>query len=672
MIAFPVLKSLTIEGYGLFPPSIKEPFVVSFLPGQNAIIGVNGSGKTTLISVALRCLTGPFNLPSATSSSELGQVRPRVVPMQNYDRQLFARRVADGAKSSFATLTVAFGDTDIEVKRSLADLSLISCVSKGKPVVDQPEGGGKQKEDESYQEAISSALGVASFFDVMIVLQFLVFMLEDRRALVWDPTAQRQIFRVLLLDAEQATEYAAAQQAVVSADSAVRNMTHAISRQQGQVVAAERRARTISDAEAERKVLTAEASALRDHVESAAGTRVTADKERHAARLDRLKAAETRETAFRELERIKMDALGRRLGPSHDTVRYIVSHLLAEKRCLVCGTAPSPAAETIESWIRQGKCPVCGSKHDSSHRVVQISEADRKRIERLESELAFAEEQIVDADARIAKSTDRFTKAEAEYEALERRRVTLDAKIVAVLKRIPTDRAAIGSQEDDIDALRRVLANERRRLTQAEARFRSIVAEAVARVQKLQNAIASSFQKYLQVFLKERAELVYQTVKDRVGQGGASFEFPAFHLSMTGGAVAGQTMRDDPSEVSQSQAEFIDLAFRMALMTVAAKGGSASLVVDAPESSLDFLFAERAGKQLAAFSRANSANRVIVTSYLPSAHLLLTFLESVKTEAERRKRIVNLIRDAAPNAAVRADRSRYEKFLNSVIKNRRQ
>ena len=57
--------------------------------------------------------------------------------------------------------------------------------------------------------------------------------------------------------------------------------------------------------------------------------------------------------------------------------------------------------------------------------------------------------------------------------------------------------------------------------------------------------------------------------------------------------MAGQTMRDDLSEVSQSQAEFIDLAFRMALMTVAAEGGSATLIVDAPEASLDFLFAER-------------------------------------------------------------------------------
>src|SRR3954452_884292 len=48
-------------------------------PGPTLVVGVNGSGKTTLISMMLRCLTGPYDLPAATSESELGQVRPRAV-----------------------------------------------------------------------------------------------------------------------------------------------------------------------------------------------------------------------------------------------------------------------------------------------------------------------------------------------------------------------------------------------------------------------------------------------------------------------------------------------------------------------------------------------------------------------------------------------------------------
>ena len=405
-------------------------------------------------------------------------------------------------------------------------------------------------------------------------------------------------------------------------------------------------------------------------MEAAAQARLESDNERHAARLARLRAAETRENLIRELERLKIQALGRRLGPSEDTLKYILAHLLAEKRCLVCGTDPSPAADTIERWVSSGACPICGSKQEIPDGAVPLAEGDRIRIGRLEDELRFADNQITEALLRIDDASGKFAKADGEYEAIERRRIALDAKLVAVLHRMPAERAAIGSQESDLDALQRILRNEEARLERAETRFRSIVLESVERVEALQETIASGFRTYLQIFLQEESELIYQTVKARVGQRGAVFDFPAFHLSMSGGAVAGQTMRDNPTEVSQSQAEFVDLAFRMALMTVASDDGSATLIVDAPEASLDFLFAERAGQQLANFSRAREENRVIITSYMPSDHLLLSFFDGVRGIRERRQRIVNLVEEAAPNAALRADRPRYSEFVEGIIDRR--
>ncbi len=665
MITFPVLQSLTFERYGLYPKSEKQPFEIDFLAGPNAVVGVNGSGKTTLISVALHCLSGPYNLPAATSEAELGHVRARVVEMDRPDRQMYARRVADSARTSTATLVVSFKNTVVTITRRLSDLSLVELLVDGKRVAG---GNAKSRDETVYQARLAELFGVASFFDVLIVLRFLVFMLEDRRALVWDPTAQRQIYRVLLLPKERATEYAEAQQGVISSDSSVRNMSAFIYRREKDRGNADKRVRKIHDAEAERRVLTAEANGMRKRIEAVANVRVEADAERQAARLLRVTSAETRESITRQLERLKMRALGRRLASSSETTRYLLGHLLAEKECLVCGANPSPAASTINDWVRAGRCPLCGSEHETAERVVPISHADRKRISRLESELAYADQQIAAADARIADAQRRFAVADAEYDQLEQDRLALDLRIVAVLKRIPSERAAIGTANDDIDTLNRLLADERRQLTTAEERFRTIVEETVGAVEALQEAIATAFQRYLKLFIREDASLVYQTTKARIGQAGESFDFPTFRLAMTGGAVAGATIRTGPDAVSQSQAEFIDLAFRMALISVASQGRPASLVVDAPEAALDFLFAERAGQQLAAFAAAHPENRVIVTSYLPSAHLLMAFLSKARSEKERRRRIVDLIRDAAPNAAVRADRRRYEKFLNAIIK----
>jgi hypothetical protein len=156
-----------------------------FPPGQNAIVGVNGSGKSTLINIALRCLTGPFNLPSATSDTEFGQVRARVTSMPKPDRQLFARRVADYAVAGSATLVVGFGEKTLEIRRRLSDLALEGCVVNDR--LSDATSIDRQNiiEEQPYQSEISQCLGVASFFDALIVFYFLVFMLEDRRALVW-------------------------------------------------------------------------------------------------------------------------------------------------------------------------------------------------------------------------------------------------------------------------------------------------------------------------------------------------------------------------------------------------------------------------------------------------------------------------------------------------------
>lgn len=666
MIAFPVLKSLIIEKYGLYPASFDGPFDASFEPGPNLVVGVNGSGKTTLILMALRCITGPYDLPSASSETEFGQVKPRPRHLAKPERQAFSRRVADGAAEGLATLTFALGRKSVEIKRALSDLTLKELRVSGKKVDCSPDGK-HQSEEEVYQEKVAQLFGVDSFFDVLIILRFLVFMLEDRRALVWDPTAQRQIFRVLLLPPDRAGEYAAAQQAIISADSAVRNTKNQLFRYENDLKAAAKQTQAISGIEAQRRAKSAEALAMRGRLDAAAKARVDADDERRAARLDRLKAAQDRESSVRELERIKMEALRHWLGPSQDTVRYIVGHLLADRRCLVCNTDPAPSAEAVEERLRRGLCPLCGSAHETNEDVVPFTDAHRARIRRLESKIALADKQIADADTRIAAAAVALDAANSEYSGLVSSSVTLDREVLKLTQKLPGDRQAAATGYEDIEALRRILATDEQKLKQAETRFRSVNAEALELVQRLQDEIAEAFGKYLQLFLKEKAALVYQTIKNRVGQGGEIFDFPAFRLALGGGAVSGETIHEDPDSVSQSQAEFVDLAFRMALMSVVGAGGAASLVVDAPEASLDFLFAERAGLQLSAFSTSQPENRVIITSYLPNKHLVLAFLKSIRSERKRSERILDLIQYAAPNAAVRADRKKYEDFLKEVI-----
>ena len=124
--------------------------------------------------------------------------------------------------------------------------------------------------------------------------------------------------------------------------------------------------------------------------------------------------------------------------------------------------------------------------------------------------------------------------------------------MLKLTQKLPADRQAAATGYEDIEALRRILATDERKLKQAETRFRSVNAEALELVQRLQDEIAEAFGKYLQLFLKEKAALVYQTIKNRVGQGGESFDFPAFRLALGGGAVTGAQERLSTKRVSSS------------------------------------------------------------------------------------------------------------------------
>ena len=127
---------------------------------------------------------------------------------------------------------------------------------------------------------------------------------------------------------------------------------------------------------------------------------------------------------------------------------------------------------------------------------------------------------------------------------------------------------------------------------------------------------------------------------------------------MSGSDFVQTVRRAGPDDVSESQREFIDLSFRMALMTSA--GSSASgLVVDTPESSLDAVFAKRAGDTLVRFGERDG-NIVIVTSNLIEGSLLPTLIDGLSSTAEKAGRLVDLFEVAHPTAAVSSNQDEYD------------
>jgi hypothetical protein len=226
MINLPVLDHLDVSGYGLFPGSSPSSrgLHIDFKPGITLILGANGLGKTTLINILYRLLTGPADIPGLAARSDLGTKRLTPSELRPPARAIFAQRVLDGATGARGRLAVSFGSHAITIERRLDNLTLVSFTIDGKVVPNAGEG--------PFQDQILRLVGVWSFGDWILLLRYLMFYFEDRRALVWDPTAQRQLLRLLFLPPSTAKKWTEDEREILELDSRMRNLSAALYREE--------------------------------------------------------------------------------------------------------------------------------------------------------------------------------------------------------------------------------------------------------------------------------------------------------------------------------------------------------------------------------------------------------------------------------------------------------
>jgi ABC-type nitrate/sulfonate/bicarbonate transport system ATPase subunit len=135
---------------------------------------------------------------------------------------------------------------------------------------------------------------------------------------------------------------------------------------------------------------------------------------------------------------------------------------------------------------------------------------------------------------------------------------------------------------------------------------------------------------------------------------------------MSGTDFVAPTRREGPDQVSESQREFIDLAFRMALIEQAGSGSTGSMVMDAPESSLDAIFVRRAVTVLGKFGNHRKKNRLIIASNLVEGELIPELVALTASE----KQIVNMFEIATPTAAVRENKRQYNNIMRRLTSRR--
>lgn len=669
MIRFPVFTHLRIEQYGLFPGEGKiEGIDWDFKAGLSLIAGINGLGKTTLLNVLLRSLTGPYDLTGDGPPDELNSVLPPTPVLLNArNLRYFAQRVADDAVNATARLTVMFGRISFVVQRSLSDLRLISLT------VDEQEqelGPRKAEREQAFQAILCKLFGLSSFIDVILILHHVVFFKEDRPGALWDENAQRQILRALFLENSLAAKIADLERRVQSADSNARNIRARAFNTEQELNEAKRREANLPGLEvrlqAEQQLLAADVE-QREQLELRLNE---LDNARKAARLENEKSKLRREEADNKLEQQKYATLSRLFPRMEDAARLVILKALTTGECLVCGADAKERSRELHAMLEKGICPACEAPPEKQLNVVAPHEVERARAkrDRAAADLARSEE---------LASAERLSTLVSEYNTIltrisELRDVIEDrqSKERKLTAQLPLESAAIRDMARSLEVLKR--SQREAEATRAAATKELLIAlqEGQAAIVRRSKSLTLAFHGYVKALLAEDAELVRIEGAARLTQGGQDFSVPAFSPEMSSAGKAGLSRRSSPSDVSESQRELIDLAFRLALLTTVSAGLSSTLAMETPEASLDGLAMTRVGTALHSFA-FKGENRLIVTSNLTNAGMIAAmFGGPIKKAAEltkRKERVLNLLKAASPNMALQANRQKYNRLLESAI-----
>ena len=697
-ITFPVLRRVRVSGYGIFENEVSSGIDHEFVHGVHVIAGINGLGKTTLLNILYRALLGPTDM--SKDDAGLASTQHKLANWRN--RKYFSNRVRDGAKAAWAEVEVGFGPRRLVVRRSLRTLEVealsLDCA---------PEEVATQ---ERYEELVQELSGCASYFDFFAILRFIVFFLEDRAELIWDRRSQFDMFRLLFYDRGAAYDAAEAYDEAQRLDSQYRNERVPIRRAQRELQAfdeAERSGLASEIRATRRSLIAAQAASIEgiDAIEAARSLTEGLMLRREKARLDLEEA--------RRAHEFEQQLYYQHVFPDvAETANLVFLNLATAGSCLVCGSHSETAARRLLDFASRHQCPICESTLAEQDNVVSSAEFSQRRLDRAGEKVEEIREQLHDLEGELARGEgewrDLVDGAEERRREVERWRVALKGLFAQLGPELEED-DFLADEDDEIAHKRQYVDNglqELKRIedlrTAAELRYIRIKSSQERSLAQRLATTKTAFARIAGHLLAEQCLLRSASEERRIGEEGERIEFPVLEVMMSSGVFTGSpSAREDADSVSESQREFIDLAFRMALIEAAsAAAGDAMLVIETPEASLDSLFVQEAGELFRGFAAkgGTDANVFIASTNLNNEGMIPALFGAMAAPAseavadrdrdvladgvppapsvalapwlapvDRPGHLLNLLELSAPNAALRQHRAFYEEKLRSAM-----
>lgn len=647
-IQLPVLDRLAVRNYPLYPGRNGRGLELDFKDGVTVLAGINGVGKTTLLNLLLRMIIGPADPKKV--DRELGRVSKRSLTLPS-KRDYFSLRVPDPlGDDATASLTFRIGPRTLVVTRYMRDMGLKSViVDKAK----HPFDG-----EIEFIEQLADWAGVASSYNFHILVRYLQFFAEDRLPILWSASTQFEFFKVLFFKEDLQDDLNATFADIQRIDTNYRNRRHQLNQREKSLpplpITADVNIDTLKKManEAEKAFHNAD----RDF-EVASETYQNL-RQRIFDADEALSRAEVHLTET-EARFVAADAhfIAHALPTLDDKLRFLMQGLGGGQGCFVCGSRGKKQTHEIGKQLRQGKCFVCHSPLPEDQR--SLSGITAAEVRAIEGALDEAHEEVEKARVRRDALEEEIEKdGLALRHASSRRRAALQ-QFHDLERSIPASPVTEGADERAwIEEERKQLAalvTERDRLVE---QYREAVGNGQAAMASLTDSLRKTFTHYAEAFLREDVTVdISRQVPFKPATGAKQVNIPAFTVKMTSSTFKQPTARLSSDSVSESQKEFLDLAFRMAMLDLIAPSAGMAMVVETPEASLDAYFMRRAADLMRRFTQhaGVSSRRMVATSNLNGTTMIPALLgilrehddEIVRIRPADAGHLVNLMEETA-------------------------
>ncbi len=663
MINFPVLNHVSVDDYGLFPGTDARAGLVADLTSKlSVVVGANGLGKSTLLSIAFRLLTGPWDIPGASNTGELGSARLDLKRLPTAQAREFGHRVSDSARDSVARAEFTLGDVNFVVSRSLFDLSLREWS------INEVVQSGNEAD---FQRIIAEHCGVWSFADWILVLRYVTFYMDDRQVLFWDRSAQKQLLRSLFLSPSEAKQWVEMERNVLQSDSRYRNFRNVLNSETARLtVQIDPSSETHSELREELSALLLSEDNDLPSQENALRELADLEESRANKNLERLRARQKLDELSRAYEHAKLINLSAKFPDNATSALFIWNQILADTRCMLCGSEVPEFRKEVEERIEAHRCSVCNSEVDAAEpsESPEAIELSRERSSRTWDEFASQQALLAGLEHDLESIESELEKFRAAAATREVARTVREQRIGALRAQLPADAEGYFKDRSNLASMKARMEEMSDELRVSATEFEEYVSQKSQSILQSADLIKASFDRYASLFLLGDGELSWTPREEQLGQSSYKIKFPAYELQLGKSDTGSVSIRSGAGDVSESQKEFIDLAFRMALIETAGNQQGASLIIDTPESSLDSVFSDRAATVLADYA-TSADNRLVVASNLTDGRLVPMLVRAVKA-ADAPWQLINLFEIARPTVAIRelgeAYKNAYQRLLTNI------